>query len=88
MLFGAGTAVNTLYTKRTESFMELPKNIMNEELIAAEVELDQEETEDLIYECYHLLQRMLERTNPQWLQNEGLALAKRLEVALSWHKLH
>jgi hypothetical protein len=70
--------------------MELPKNaiVMDEEMISAEVELDEEDQADLIYECYDLLQRVLVRTNPQWLQSEGLALTKKLEVALSWHRVH
>jgi len=70
--------------------MELPKNIMEmeEELIAPKVELDEEDQADLIYECYDLLSRVLTRANPQWLQSEGLALSKKLEVALSWHKVH
>ncbi len=70
--------------------MELPKNtiLMDEELVPPEAELDEEDQLDLIYECYDLLSRVLERTNPQWLQKEGLLLTKKLEVALSWHKLH
>ena len=68
--------------------MELPKIVVEEELDKPEVELDEEDHADLIYECHDLLSRVMERTNPQWLQNEGLALLKKLEVTLQWHKVH
>ena len=72
--------------------MELPKKpdniVLEEELLPAKEVLDEEDTADLIYECYDLLSRIVERSNPNWLQTEWLQLMKKLEVALSWHKLH
>lgn len=68
--------------------MELPKIVIEEEVETSKVELDEEDMNDLVYECHDLLSRILERSNPQWLQNEGLALVKRLEVSLQWHKVH
>lgn len=68
--------------------MEIPKPTVTEDIIEAEVELDLEDTEDLLYDCYDLLQRVLDRKNPQWLQNDGLKLLKKLEEGLSWQRLH
>lgn len=68
--------------------MEIPKPTVTGDIIEAEVELDLEDTEDLLYECYDLLQRVLDRKNPQWLQNDGLKLLKKLEEGLSWQRLH
>jgi hypothetical protein len=71
-----------------EIMMEIPKPTVTGDIIEAEVELDLEDTEDLLYECYDLLQRVLDRKNPQWLQNDGLKLLKKLEEGLSWQRLH
>jgi hypothetical protein len=71
-----------------EIMMEIPKPTVTEDIIEAEVELDLEDTEDLLYDCYDLLQRVLDRKNPQWLQNDGLKLLKKLEEGLSWQRLH
>jgi hypothetical protein len=68
--------------------MEPPKTTVHTDIIEAEVELDEEDTEDLLADCYNLLSRILERKNPNWLQNEGLRLLKQLEVAQSWHRIH
>lgn len=62
--------------------------MMEEELVPAKETLDDDARTDIIYECYDLLQRIVGRSNPQWLQSEGLALIKKLEVTLSWHKIH
>lgn len=68
--------------------MEIPKLTVANDIIEAEVELDLEDAEDLLYECYDLLERILDRKNPQWLQNDGLKLLKKLEEGLSWQRLH
>jgi hypothetical protein len=80
--------VNTIMHHILESMMEQPKIEVEEELIPAQSELDDEDKDDLIYECYNLLSRVLSRSNPQWLANEGGKLVERLEVVLSWHKIH
>lgn len=67
--------------------MELPKIELPEPLEAPKKILDEEDQEDLFCDCYLFLQRVLERSNPQWMQNEGLKLKLRLEETLSWHKM-
>lgn len=68
--------------------MELPKMILPEQVDAAKVELDEEDHEDLIYDCHDLLSKVLARENPKWLQQAGEKLLARLEETLQWHKLH
>ena len=68
--------------------MELPKTLMNEDLVPAAEVIDTEDAEDLLVDCYDLLGKVLERSNPKWLQSDGLKLLKRIEVSLMWHRLH
>lgn len=67
--------------------MELPELQLPEPLDPAKVVLDEEETEDLFYDCYDFLDRVLARNNPLWMQDEGLKLLNRLEETLGWHKI-
>jgi hypothetical protein len=80
--------VNTTMHPTLESMMEQPKIEIQDDLIPAQRQLDTEDAHELIYECYDLLTRILDRTNPKWIANEGNKLIERLEVTLSWHKIH
>jgi hypothetical protein len=69
--------------------MEQPKILVEDDCIEPEIELDDEDTEDLLYDCYDLLSRVIERqSNPKWLANEGNRLLTKLEASLGWNKLH
>jgi hypothetical protein len=68
--------------------VEQPKIEVEEELIPAKVTLDDEDRNDLVYDCHDLLTRVLARNNPQWLVKDGGKLLARIEETLSWHKIH
>lgn len=68
--------------------MDLPKIVMEDDLLPPAEPMDEEDRELVIYECYGLLGRILSRTNPNWLQSEGSRLLERIERSMSWHRLH
>lgn len=51
-------------------------------------DLDDEDVQDLFYDCHEFLARLLDRSNPQWVQNDGIKLLQRLEEALDWYRVH
>lgn len=59
-----------------------------EELEPAKAELDEEDQQELLCDCHGFLTEILDRKNPQWLQNEGLKILGRLTEALCWYKVH
>lgn len=52
------------------------------------VELDEEEMEELLQDCFNFVAKVTDRSNPQWLQTEGLKLQGRLEEVLNWVRVH
>lgn len=68
--------------------MKTESIVMDEQIDAPTVILDDEDTEDLLVDCHALLTRALDRQNPLWLQQDGSKLLSRLEEALSWYRIH
>ncbi len=59
-----------------------------EELIPPKEELDEEDTEALVSDCYVVLLDVAERRLPARLASDIAKLLVRLEETLSWHRLH
>lgn len=57
-------------------------------ITAPAVELDEEDLEDLLQDCYLFISAILERQQNKWVKNDGLPLQKRLHDALSWSQIH
>ncbi len=51
-------------------------------------ELDDEDMEELLLDCFDFVAKVTDRSNPQWLQTEGLKLRERLEEVLNWVRGH
>lgn len=52
------------------------------------VALDDEDTENLFYDCHAFLSQLLERSNPKWVASDGAKLLHRLEETLNWYRIH
>lgn len=68
--------------------MEQPSIVLEEELSDPVTVLEPEEAMDLVADCLAFVQDVLSRSNPKWLQAEGLKLEKRMSDALGWYQIH
>jgi hypothetical protein len=64
-----------------------PHQLLEEELTPPKEELDEEEIEDLMLEVLLVLNQIKDRKLPKRLQSDVAYLLKKIEDAVSWHKL-
>lgn len=55
---------------------------------APKEELDEDDMQDILTECYVIIGQVLERKNPKRLQGDIASLYARLERAVAWLTLH
>jgi hypothetical protein len=63
-------------------------DIYDEQYVESEVDLDNADLEELLGECFYILNRALDIKQPQWLKSEVAAVLARLDEALSWRVEH
>ena len=67
--------------------MKTESMVMGEQVEAPQVILDTEDKDDLLVDCHTFLSKVLDRTNPQWMQKEGAELLSKIAQTLSWYKI-